>query len=714
LNFASVASLAEDRNGNLWLAMVNSGAVKIARNGFTTFGKADGFFWSSSISETRAGEVIVLGGDNEGGLNRFDGEKFIPIRPRIPDRVMKHGYGWGWNQLVLEDHLGEWWIATFAGVCRFPKVSKPEQLAHTPPKAIYTTRDGLAADRILRLFEDSSGDIWISSVGHGVTSNGLSRWERSINTFHHYSEKDSLPRLDAYYVSSFAEDRAGNLWIGFSGDGGLARYRDGRFTLFSMGDGVPSGQIRNMLVDSAGRLWVAAARGGLGRIDDPSAERPRIVTYTTAEGLSSNEIAGVVEDRWGRIYIGTGRGIDRLDLATGRVKHYTSADGLPLTRVNGLLRDPKGSLWFSFQTGPARLVPEPDSSPVPPPVLITGIRVTGETHRISALGETEIAPLELGPDKNQLQIDFVALGYSPGEGLRYRYKLEGASDDWSQLADQRTVNFARLAPGRYRFIVQAVNADGVQSETPASFSFTILPPVWQRWWFIAIAALVLGLSIYAAYRYRLAQKVEIEQMRTRIAADLHDDIGANLTKIAILSEVAHHQLGPDDRPADKTLSSIANISRESVASMRDIVWAINPQRDRLLDLTRRMRGFASDIFTSRNIEFRFSAPDRDRELRLSPKVRRDVFLIFKEAVNNIARHSECSRATIEISLENGRLLLNVCDDGKGFNALEEADGQGLLGMRQRAESFGGEMEISSRNGFGTIVRLKVPIGRRLI
>jgi ligand-binding sensor domain-containing protein/two-component sensor histidine kinase len=713
LSYHEVGSLAEDRNGNLWLGTLNAGAAKIARNGFTIFGKEDGFYSASSIFDTRAGDLFVFGTRNgkEGLINRFDGEKFLAIRLQIADGLKKHryGWGWGWNQTVVEDQTGEWWVATERGVCRFPKV-KPEQLAHTPPKAVYTTRDGLAADMILRLFEDSRGDIWIGSVGNGVGLNGLSRWERRSGTFHHYTEKEGLPRLDTFYVSSFAEDRAGNLWIGLSGDGGMVHYHNGGFHLLTSTDGVPAGQIRNMLVDSAGRLWITSYRGGLGRIDDPSAERPILVTYTVADGLSSNETTAVTEDQWGRIYVCTGRGIDRLDPATGYIKHYTTADGLPLGEAEAALRDRRGALWFSF-TGVARLIPQPDPPSLPPPILITSLQIAGQTQPISALGEVKIAPLELGADKNQLQIDFVALGFSSGEGLRYQYKLEGASNEWSHLTDARTVNFSNLAPGAYRFLVRATNADGVLSETPASLSFTILPPVWQRWWFMSISAALLGLVAYALYRYRVTRLLQLEQVRTRIAADLHDDIGANLTTIAVLSEVVHQQLDGANAMAEAPISSIARLSRESVSSMSDIVWAINPKKDSLRDLTRRMRAFATEIFTSHNIDFEFQPPAADLDLKLGADVRRTVYLIFKEAVNNIARHSACEKATIDIHVEGTRLVLRIADDGKGFDAATVTDGNGLQSMRKRAKDSGGETSISTNPPHGTTITLRLPAHR---
>lgn len=714
LTTREVGAVAEDRNGNLWLGMQAGGALKLARSGFTAYGVADGFYWCTALYESRAGELLVVGGASlaKFSLNRFDGERFAPFDIETPDKM-----SWGWNQVVLEDRTGEWWVATRYGVHRFRQRDGPTQLARARPRAVYTTRDGLTSDVILRLFEDSRGDIWIGSVGEGRGPSGLSRWERATETFHHYTEQDGLPSFAASYVSSFVEDRAGHVWIGFNTSGGLVRYREGRFERFTAAEGLPAGSIRNLFVDSLGRMWAPTTRGGLVRVDDPVAARPAFVVYSTANGLASNFVTAVTEDNLGRIYAGTGRGVDRIDPVNGRIRHYTTADGLLLGEAYGALRDRQGALWFGFNSGPVRFTPEPDEPPLPPPILITSLGVAGESRPVSALGQAEIAPLVLGPDENQLQVDFVALGYSSGEGLKYQYRLEGAGGDWSPPTEQRTVNFANLAPGSYRLLVRAANADGTLSERPATVAFKVLPPIFLRWWFLTLVTLGCGLVAYAAYRYRVTRLLEVANMRTRIATDLHDDIGANLTKIAILSEVARQQsAGHGDRenkhadgaPAGDPLDSIARISRESVAAMSDIVWAVNPERDRLLDLVRRMRQHAEDTFTPRDIRLDFHAPDHELHLRLGVDVRRDLFLVFKEATNNAARHAGCTRVDLDFRVEGPWLLLRVADDGAGFDAEAESEGQGLASMRRRARASGGKLEVESVAGQGTTISFKVP------
>jgi signal transduction histidine kinase len=249
---------------------------------------------------------------------------------------------------------------------------------------------------------------------------------------------------------------------------------------------------------------------------------------------------------------------------------------------------------------------------------------------------------------------------------------------------------------------------GATSATPASVSFRILPPVWQRWWFVAAPlALVVGLAVLF-YRYRVAQLVAIERVRTRIAIDLHDDIGASLSQIAILSELARGEADTRLETAT-TLDRIATISRELVESIGDIVWGINPKRDRVGDLLQRMRHFASDTFTGKNVDFTFRAPDAGRDLPLAADVRREVLLIFKEAVNNIARHANCHHAEIEVRIERDRLVLEVADDGQGLSSPGgREDGHGLGSMRERATRLNGCLDIATSPGHGTRIVLRVP------
>jgi signal transduction histidine kinase len=363
--------------------------------------------------------------------------------------------------------------------------------------------------------------------------------------------------------------------------------------------------------------------------------------------------------------------------------------------------------------GLSRYAPAPDVPAAPPPVLISGLRVGGSGRLVSALGESEMVLPDFSHNDNQLQLDFVGLSFAPGNVLRYQYKLEGADDDWSAPSEQRRVNYASLAPGRYRFLVRAANSDGSLSAVPASVTFTILRPVWQRGWFLTLAALAIGLGVYALYRYRVERLVEVERIRTRIATDLHDDIGSGLSQVSLLSEVIRRRVGHEETVAEP-LSTIATLSRDLVDSMGDIVWAINPRRDRLSDLTQRMRRFASDVLSAQDIEFSFNVPDPQHNIRLGPDMRRELFLIFKESINNIVRHSGCAAVEITFLVTDGALELTLRDDGRGFDpdSASASEGNGLDNMRRRARKLGGQLLIRSSTGRGTEINLKAPLERQ--
>jgi signal transduction histidine kinase/ligand-binding sensor domain-containing protein len=713
LSYREVTALSEDVSGNLWLGTNTAGAMKLARSGFVTYSEQDGVLSANDIFEDQAGNLCIKGalplskkarrkGDPDFGC--FNGRQLTAFNVgSIPSG--RWGMGWVLEQVTLHRRNGEWWLGTGSGVYRFSAMSKFEQVASAHPMAHYAINNQPGTRTVYRLFEDSQGNVWVSTIS--ALGDSFMRWESVTRTWTNLGSVSGFPPPHQDLVRSFAEDNNGNVWIGFNGL--LARSTHGHFSWFGPDAGVPPGIIRNMHCDRAGRLWLASAESGLVRVDDLGSNHPRFAKFTTVEGLSSNRVEVITEDLYGHIYVGTGRALDRLDPITGRIRHFTTADGLAPGLFRAAYRDRNGALWFGMTGGLSRLEPSPDLPPTSLPIFITAIAAGSNRREVFPFGEQNVRLSELAHTDNQLQIDFVALDFTPGEALRYQYELAGSV--WSAPSEERSLSFAKLAPGRYRILLQAVSANGTVSAAPASVQFRILPPLWWRWWFIALLAGAVAALAYVAYRYRMAQILEIANVRARIATDLHDDIGSNLTRIAILSEVARQHLGTaDSRQQDDPLSSIADISRESIASMSDIVWAINPQRDRLLDLVRRMRLHAEQLFTARGVKLNFQAPAEEEDVKLRSDTRRDLFLIFKEAINNIARHAACSEVIIAFQLRGDRLVLDVSDNGVGFDPSTISDGLGLTNMRRRAERLGGTCEIRVGPEGKTTVHAVVPAG----
>lgn len=697
-----VEMAVEDRDGNLWLSSLHLGVTKLIRQGFTTWDQNDapGLRFPYPLYTDASGEIIA-NGMNNWTINQFDGQRFTTVRPLLsPDP----GNLW-LNTGAYRDRFGEWWVTSRTGLYRFPQVRRLADLARTSPKAVYRRGSGLSYDSVYRLYEDVRGDLWVGGLNENT--NNLTRWERVSESFQPVNIPPEIP--DPQVPSVFLEDRAGNLWIAFQ-DGGLVRYRDGRFIVMQQADGWPPSQIMSGYRDQSGRLWLVGGAAGLIRIDDPLAERPRPTRiYTMADGLSSGNLRAVTGDQWGRIYIGTAVGIDRLDLAHNSVRHYTAADGLSNEFVVSAQRDRNGHLWFGTIDGLSRLVPEPDVPSVPPPVKIGALRIAGVPYGVSEIGEEAVGALKLDAAQNNVRIDYFGISFAFGERLRFQYKLESADSEWSAPTEQRSVNYANLAPGAYRFLVRAINADGVVSAQPATVAFMILPPLWRRWWFMVLIVLSVGAAIYALYRYRISHLLTLERVRMRIATDLHDDIGANLSRIAMLSEIARQRLDGNDLEVTDRLIRVATISQESVDALGDIVWAINPKRDRLSDLIQRMRRVADDFCSARGIAFDFRAAITDHAARLDTDMRREVLLIFKECLNNIARHSGCTVVNAEFSQQVGWLILQIGDNGKGIEPSQLNSGHGLSNMQARAQRLGGELNITSDNG--TMLRLRVPLGR---
>jgi signal transduction histidine kinase/ligand-binding sensor domain-containing protein len=714
----ALVTATEDHEGNLWLGTRAAGVIRLAQFGFVTFRKSDGLGQGvSSIFEDRAGALIAV---SQGWrVSRFDGQRFHTVRANMPAVVRRSG--WQRNSVALQDHAGDWWFATAAGLVRFSRIRRIEDLATSVPR-LYTSRDGLAQDSLAHVFEDSRGNIWCASLMPG--RDVLTRWDRASGRFQRYSDADGLRPFNS--PTSFYEDARGLLWITFM-DGGIARYEAGRFCMLTEGDGLPSGGIVTAMADHAGRLWCLIALRGLYRISDLN-RRPLRPVLVAPIKEDSTLIARLAEDASGNIYAVTGRGVVRIDnasnassLARTRVGSiYTTNDGLAGGEVSAAYTDRQGRLWVGSTEGASYYQSTPNSRPAAPQVRIGGLRIAGVEQAVSPAGEQSISGLELLPGRSQLEIDFFGISFATGDTLSYEYRLLGAGNDWNPPAPLRSVLFSNLAPGKYEFEVRAVTASGQHSPQPARVAFRVLPPFWRSWWFLTLVGLLLATSIVAFERNRAAHAreiarareerlVELEKVRQRIAADLHDEIGSSLTQISILSEVAHRQGAAATPELIQPLSAIASSSRELVDAMSDIVWAVNPAKDHLSDLSQRMRREAADAFTAANIAFHLELPPPEIEIKMGANLRRELFLIFKEGINNMVKHSGCSEAAVRMAIQEGVLRLEVRDNGRGFDSSRSSEGHGLTSLRRRASALGGTLAIVSAPGAGTAVTLDLPL-----
>ena len=726
-----IYTLAEDPVGDLWCGTEYRGASKMVRTGFSTFGPAEG------LSETVDIRAIYVNSANElllptrpVNVLAFDGQKFEPV---LPLGLTKRS--WGWHFIDFQSKSGEWWIPAYDGLRRYPSVNKFADLAKTPPKKVYTTADGLAGNEIFMLFEDSRGDIWITVSG----THKMSRLDRQFDRIVSYDETDGLPPYNGSV--SFSEDRAGNVWLGFY-FGGIARFRNGKFDTFSEKDGLPESMPSVQFVDGDGRLWIGTSGRGIFRVDQPDADRPVFTSISKADGLSSNQIICMIPDRFGRLYVGTGRGINRLD-ANGKVTVFTQSDGLPSNYITQCGADKSGNLWFVSGSTLVKFRPDVSREAPIPPVYVDRVSVNGVPQKISALGETDVKLPDFGSDQHQVQVGFYALTFGIGEDVLFQYKLD--SQDWSTPSNLQTLNLD-LAPGTHQLNVRAIRSDGAVSERIATATFTVLPPIWARAWFVLLSAVVVAAIILGVFYYRTEnlrrinaalleansaeealrrsqdeRVAELEAVRSRIATDLHDDIGSSLTQIAVLSEVAQAQTGKANGQPE-ALRKITDVSNELVGTMSDIVWAINPSKDHFSDLTQRMRRVAADLLSPKGIAVHFHSREEDKNLRIRTNERREVFLIFKESLNNIAKHSGAKNVNIDLEVDSDILTLRISDDGNGFAcgppsfedtfSADRQGGNGIRNMRKRAKEIGGRFDIDSGAGRGTTAFLVIPLEPR--
>lgn len=311
----------------------------------------------------------------------------------------------------------------------------------------------------------------------------------------------------------------------------------------------------------------------------------------------------------------------------------------------------------------------------------------------------------LTPRDHTLVITFAALNYTSPAANQYAYRLEGHDPVWIDAGAERVARFVNLPPGRYTFRVRAANNDGVWNEDGAALALTVSPSFWQTIWFRLLLGVLVAGALAGGYRLRVKRLLEVERLRLRIAGDLHDDIGSKLGSIALISEMVAGHEGLDERDVAR-LQEVARVSRRMAGDLRDIVWLVSPGYDTVGDLAAKLEHVAASILSGVSVSV--ETPGESAGVQLPMETRRQVFLAYREVLHNVARHARASRVDVRLDQDAGAIVLEVRDDGVGWDQRERTLGHGLRSLRERTQQVGGSVEILSAQGEGTTVRLRVP------
>jgi signal transduction histidine kinase/ligand-binding sensor domain-containing protein len=760
-------ALLEDREGAVWIGTSYSGLFRYASNRFESI--ATSHQEITSLDEDREGNLWV--GTAGGGLNR--------VQPRaVKLEGAESGLPYEAVQSICEDIKGELWAATQNGLLarrvqgRWAAVPEsadwPGDATCVAPDAsgavwigtrlhgLFCWRDGrfvrwgntneLAGETLHTLLVSKAGDLWIGEETPDPAVQCLRAGRlRTLN----------VPQ-DIRVIRACTEDAAGNIWFGTS-KGVLLRISGDRVAdETSRTSGEPT-SIRCLHATPDGSVWIGYAGWGVGWIKEGHYHR-----VTTEQGLGDDWVSEILDDGRGWLWLGANRGIFKVrqsefeDLTAGRIArlrsvHYGRGEGLPSLQATfgdapGAWRSRDGRLWLPMRTALAVVDPEQLRENLrPPSTLLTRVAVDertvawyGGSVPVPKQPKSEIADLaaprptlRLPPGHHRLQFDFPALSFTAPANVNFRYRLEGFDENWAEADKERRAPYSRLPAGKYRFRVVACSGDGVWDETGAALSFEVLPFFWQTWAFRIAALALFTLCVISIVRYvsfrrlrhqmselrrKFEQQEALHKERARIAKDIHDDVGANLTQIALLGELARQdeqasrsscRASPDK--ASERIEKISGAARQAVKSLDEIVWAVNPRNDTLAHLIDYTGQFALDYLRLAGIRCRLDFPEPTVQREISTDARHNLFLVVKEALHNIVKHAHATEVWLKLNASDGALRVVIEDNGCGFErAPHDAVADGLRNMRQRMTEIGGECRIESRPGAGTQVSVEFP------
>jgi len=688
LSSTLILTAFEDREGSLWVGTESGGLNLLRDKKFTTFTTNQGLSSDlvKAIYQDHEGAIWI--GTNGGGLSVLkDGAfKNYSAKDGLSSNVVLSLFG---------DNKGTIWVGTPDGLNQF----KDGRFT------TFTVAEGLASDLVRSIYVDRAENVWIG------TRSGLTRIKGG--EFTTFTTKDGLAND---FIGAILEDFSGALWVGTRG--GLSEFKSGKFTSFTTKDGLSSDVVISLHEDHEHNIWIGTNGGGLNRL-----QNGRVVSYTTRNGLLDNVIYRILEDGQQNLWFSSPKGIFRISLhdpneiAEGRTQFvnttsYGISDGMLTRECSGGghpagWQGVDGKLWFSTIKGVAMIDPAHiQTNQESPPVVIEEVRV--DDKPVNTTGQVKVEP-----GTTRLDFYFTALSYVAPDKVRFKYKLDGFDPDWIEGGVRRTANYTNLRPGNYSFRVIAANNDGVWNQQGATLQFYLKPHFYQTIWFYALLVLVVAALIWQLYRMRVSRmRTQFDAVlaeRTRIAREIHDNLAQEMLGISVQLEVVARTMPRDAEVAKSHLDRVRMLVRHGIAEARRYVWDLRSQALDNADLPTALSETARRLTADTNIDAQIQVSGTFRPLPRD--VEDNLLRIGQEAINNAVSHAQPQHVFINLTFGARKVLLSVRDDGSGFDqtAVNRNGHFGLVGIRERAERIGGDLNISSSPGGGTEIRVEVPL-----
>ena len=597
-----------------------------------------------------------------------------------------------------DEHL---WVGLQWGVAVFDlKTKTMSDTLHFPGESGILSRHS-----VIEILEDSTGNTWFCTA-----QNGLVRFNKIKNEYVLYSNhsKESDKNIPGTQLSFICCDKEGNIWLAVKEFQGLIKIRSGSleiellpFSIDKFQTGF-SGFINSIAPDGDSLLWLGTWNYGLLKFN---VSTKKFISFSAKEGLCNSSVNGITTDSKNNLWIATQNGLASFNKKTQQFRNYFTENGLPQNLLDDLIfTSGNGNIYMGIKNGVIEF--NPDSiifNSSPPRTFITAMLVNGDRYLWSRTEKKN----SFTSDKKNFSFEFSGINFIDPEHNHYAFRLVGYQSDWTFCGNRQFANFTNLTGGDYVFEVKAANNEGVWESTPFSISFHIDTPFYARWWFYLASILCVTSVLYFLYRIRINRLIAIEKIRTNISRDLHDDVGSALSSINIWSSMVNTEKSGNEKKSDEYLSRIRTSSQNMLDSMNDIIWAINPMNDTIEKILVRMKLYASEILEPKNIKFDFEVADELKKIEIPMQYRRELYLIFKEAINNSVKYSGATSIAVRLLFNNRLLIFSISDNGKGFENEKQSMGNGLRNMSERAKKMNAQFQLTTSPGNGTAIMLKL-------